>query len=70
MNSVSDSLSRLAVSGDYSITKQTFQRICKQLKFHPTFDLFANEFNHLTKYWCATKPSRKRGYINDAFRIS
>jgi hypothetical protein len=70
INSVSDSLSRLAVSGDYSISKQIFQQICKQLKFHPSFDLFANESNHLTKFWCATRQSRKRGYINNAFHIS
>jgi hypothetical protein len=43
LNMTTDKLSRLEMSGDYSLPRKTFQFIQETLKCYPTMDIFASK---------------------------
>jgi hypothetical protein len=55
VNTVTDSLSRLERSGDYSIKKDILFKAVNQMKIHVNVDLFASTKNHRLLTFCSLR---------------
>jgi hypothetical protein len=55
-NQVADSLSRLAMSGDYQIRREILVDALQQLKMRPSVDVFANRRNRQCKRFYSLMP--------------
>jgi ribonuclease HI len=61
LNTETDKLSRLAMSGDYSLRQYFYLHGLRNLKVIPKLDLFANGENRKCTRFCALHPVRKIG---------
>jgi hypothetical protein len=61
LNTETDKLSRLAMSGDYSLKQYFYLHGLRNLKVVPKFDLFTNRENMKCTRFCALCPKRKVG---------
>ncbi|KAA6353404.1 MAG: hypothetical protein EZS28_051069, partial [Streblomastix strix] len=68
-NKTADSLSRLNIADDYSLSRKTASRACMMMEFKPTIDIFASRKNRLTKEYCTINQDKK-AIARDAFSIS
>jgi hypothetical protein len=61
LNTETDKLSRLAMSGDYSLKQYFYLHGLRNLKVIPKLDLFANGENMKCMRFCALRPSQRIG---------
>jgi hypothetical protein len=69
LNMTTDKLSRLEMSGDYSLPRKTFQFIQETLRCYPTVDMFASKKNRLLKKYASVIPTKDPDNVGNALRI-
>jgi hypothetical protein len=57
LNMTTNKLSRLEMSGDYSLPRKTFQFIQETLRCYPTVNIFASKKNQLLKKYALVIPT-------------
>jgi hypothetical protein len=58
LNTTINKLSRLEMSGDYSLPRKTFQFIQETLRCYPTINMFASKKNRLLKKFASVIPTK------------
>jgi hypothetical protein len=58
------------IQTDVKLDPAIFQRVCKELNFKPTLDVFANAKHHQLSRYCSLDASDTQAFATDGFSLS